>query len=106
MSMYKHQSPTKEVSAAPPGAVRVDPGPGPDEVSPDPGPTPGQPHVCSVSPRGSRPEASVIHTSELERATVLVLESCDTHTCMPETLFPLGQPGNLLSITSLGTCMA
>ena len=32
----------KEVSAAPPGAVRVDPGPGPSEVSPDPGPNPGQ----------------------------------------------------------------
>ena len=42
---FKHQSPTKEVSAAPPGAVRVDPGPGPDEVSPDPGPTPGQPRA-------------------------------------------------------------
>jgi len=41
--MHQHQSPTKEVSAAPPGAVRVDPGHRPGEVSPDPGPTPGQP---------------------------------------------------------------
>eukprot|EP00964_Phaeocystis_antarctica_P093814 scaffold60618_cov72-Phaeocystis_antarctica.AAC.1 len=37
--MHKHQSPTKEVSAAPPRAVRVDPGHGPGEVSPDPGPS-------------------------------------------------------------------
>ena len=43
--MHKHWSPTKEVSAAPPGAVRVDPGHGPGEVSPDPGPTPGQPRA-------------------------------------------------------------
>ena len=48
--MHKHESPMMEVSTAPPGAVRVDPGHGPGEVSPDPGPTPGRPHVLRESP--------------------------------------------------------
>ena len=37
---------------APPGAVRVDPGPGPGEVSPDPRRADPGPAACSLSPRG------------------------------------------------------
>ena len=64
-----HQSTVrkKEVSAAPPGAVRVDPGPGPGEVRPDPGPSDHGPAACSLSPRGfptpPRARASVMPTS-------------------------------------------
>ena len=39
--MHKHLAPAKEVSAAPPRAMRVEPGHGPGEVSPDPGLAPG-----------------------------------------------------------------
>ena len=50
--MHKHLAPAKEVSAAPPRAMRVEPGHGPGEVSPDPGLTPGQPPAVRDGPRG------------------------------------------------------